>query len=212
MADGKTKTTSFHDDVKDLKEDTQTDKGETIAGKPYVRGRKPIKFCEELCDEICDRMIEGESLREIAKEERMPSMGTMMRWVGDSERFAEQYARARAMQAETYASQIIEIAEDGTNDWMEKRNKDGEVIGWTVNGEAVQRSKLRIDARKWIMSKILPKRYGEKVEIEHKGEVKTVAELEPGERRQLARALLTARENAAKEVADHDQGVEEDSE
>lgn len=207
MADGTSKTTSSHDDAKDL----QGEKATRINGKPHTVGRKPIKFCEELCDEICDRMIDGESLREIARDERMPSMGTMMRWVGDSERFAEQYARARAMQAETYASEIIEIAEDGTNDWMEKVNKDGEVVGWTVNGEAVQRSKLRIEARKWIMSKILPKRYGEKVEIEHRGEVKTVADLDPAERRQLARALLTARENAAREVLDHVQD-EEDSE
>ncbi len=59
------------------------------------------------------------------------------------------------------AEEIVEIADDGRNDWMEVMSKDGESIGWRLNGEAVQRSRLRVDARKWLMSKLLPKKYGE---------------------------------------------------
>lgn len=64
------------------------------------------------------------------------------------------------MQAEGMADEILEIADDGRNDWMEIQNRDGDNIGWKVNGEAVQRSRLRIDARKWLLSKLLPKKYG----------------------------------------------------
>lgn len=61
----------------------------------------------------------------------------------------------------------MDIADDGSNDWMERFNKDGESIGWVVNGEAVQRSKLRVDARKWALSKLLPKKYGDKIDVNH---------------------------------------------
>jgi hypothetical protein len=58
------------------------------------------------------------------------------------------------------ADDILEIADDGRNDWMEIISKDGDSVGWRVNGEAVQRSKLRVESRKWLMSKMLPKKYG----------------------------------------------------
>jgi terminase small subunit-like protein len=59
---------------------------------------------------------------------------------------------------------LLEIADDGRNDWVEKRNAAGEVIGWTVNGEHIQRSRARLETRKWLMSKRAPKRYGDKIE------------------------------------------------
>ena len=59
--------------------------------------------------------------------------------------------------------ELLEIADDATNDWMEKRDRDGEAIGWMVNGEHIQRSRVRIDTRKWIMSKRAPKKYGDRV-------------------------------------------------
>jgi hypothetical protein len=60
--------------------------------------------------------------------------------------------------------ELLEIADDGRNDWGEKRNDKGEVTGWTVNGEHIQRSRARIDTRKWLMGKCVPKKYGDKVE------------------------------------------------
>lgn len=186
------------------------DKPTRINGKPYTTGRKPMKFVDEITDELCTRLCEGESLASICEDEHMPTQGTVMRWIGESESFAQRYARARSMQAELLANQIIEIADDGRNDWMEKENEKGEVKGWTVNGEAVQRSKLRLEARKWVAAKLLPKKYGEKVEVEHSGEVKSVETLDPALKRQYARALLTARAKTDTEEPDHDQG-EEDS-
>jgi hypothetical protein len=76
----------------------------------------------------------------------------------------QQYARAREVQADTLVDEILEIADDGTNDWMAREGKDGEA-GWALNGEHVQRSKLRVDSRKWFASKVAPKKYGEKLEL-----------------------------------------------
>ncbi|MBH9645062.1 terminase small subunit-like protein [Burkholderia vietnamiensis] len=119
-------------------------------------------FTQELADTICEHLVSGLSLRQIEAIEGMPSKTTILRWLADDRftSFRDQYARARDMQAEGMADEILEIADDGRNDWMEIQNRDGDNIGWKVNGEAVQRSRLRIDARKWLLSKLLPKKYG----------------------------------------------------
>jgi hypothetical protein len=64
------------------------------------------------------------------------------------------------MQLEYWADETIEIADDGQNDWMERERPDGG-IDVLLNGEHVQRSKLRIDSRKWLLSKLKPERYGD---------------------------------------------------
>ncbi|HEF4835470.1 TPA: terminase small subunit protein [Burkholderia vietnamiensis] len=119
-------------------------------------------FTQELADTICEHLVSGLSLRQIEAIEGMPSKTTILRWLADDRftSFRDQYARARDMQAEGMADEILEIADDGRNDWMEIQNRDGDNVGWRVNGEAVQRSRLRIDARKWLLSKLLPKKYG----------------------------------------------------
>ena len=80
---------------------------------------------------------------------------------------AAQYARAREACAHSIAEEILEIADNGKNDWMEQNGRED--VGWVLNGEHVQRSKLRVDARKWLLSKIAPKSYGDKQAIEHSG-------------------------------------------
>lgn len=82
--------------------------------------------------------------------------------------FQEQYARAREIQADTLADETLDIADDGTNDWMEKKNAEGQNIGWQFNGEAAARSRIRIDQRKWYASKLAPKKYGEKLDLNNK--------------------------------------------
>jgi hypothetical protein len=64
------------------------------------------------------------------------------------------------------ADELMEIADDGRNDWMERHGEEDP--GWQVNSEHIQRSRLRVDARKWTLSKVLPKIYGDKQEIDHK--------------------------------------------
>jgi hypothetical protein len=102
----------------------------------------------------------------------MPGKATVFRWLGANEEFRDQYARAREAQAEALADEIIDIADDGHNDWMERNQ--GDAAGWVQNGEAMQRSRLRVDARKWVASKLLPKKYGDKLDHEHKVDGKFV--------------------------------------
>jgi hypothetical protein len=130
---------------------------------------RPSLYTPELADEICRRLAEGESLRAICREEGMPTASTVFLWLGADEAFRSKYARAREVQAELMADELLEIADDGQNDWMERHNKDGEAVGWVENGEALRRSQLRVATRQWIASKLLPKKYGDKQQLEHSG-------------------------------------------
>lgn len=136
---------------------------------------RPSDFTEEIGDHICERLCEGESLRSICLDEGMPSRSAVFRWlaIGNEEgadpsfsRFRDQYTRAREEQADTIFDECLQIADDATNDYMDKKNSEGEVIGQALNTEHVQRSKLRIDTRKWMAGKMRPKKYGDKLEVE----------------------------------------------
>lgn len=125
---------------------------------------------------ICERIANGESLRQICDDEDMPACSTVFAWLGADADFSEQYARAREAQADAIFDDILSIADDARNDWMERKNADGENIGWAENGEAIRRSQLRIEARKWMAGKLKPKKYGEKLDVEHTGKVDLTVE------------------------------------
>lgn len=86
--------------------------------------------------------------------------------------FADRYARAVEDRAELLASEIVSIADDSANDYgfKEGEDKDGAGAKPVFLAENVQRSKLRVDARKWVASKLFPRKYGEKVQNEVTGE------------------------------------------
>lgn len=137
---------------------------------------RPTSFTDEIGREICERIADGESLRRICDSEHIPDRKTVLRWLvtlctekhPELVTFRHQYAQARAAQAETFLDEILDIADDGTNDWMQKQGRDGEDYE-VLNHEHVQRSKLRVDARKWAMSKLAPKKYGDRTALEHSG-------------------------------------------
>jgi hypothetical protein len=129
-------------------------------------------FTQAIGDAICERLSDGESLRSICDSEDMPNKATVFRWLAADEAFRDQYAAAREAQADAMVDDMLDIADDGRNDWMAKRNDAGEVTAWQENGEALRRSALRIDARKWLAGKMQPKKYGDKVQLDHSGELK----------------------------------------
>ncbi len=137
----------------------------------------PTKFSKELCDEICERMKHGESLNQICKSEHMPSRSTVIYWADHNPDFAEQYTRARQDLVEYWADDIVDIADDGSRDWTTKTGRDGEEYD-VVNHEVVNRSKLRVETRKWLMSQLAPKKYGPKQQNEHTLDQSIVAMLE----------------------------------
>ena len=117
-------------------------------------------YTKDLAARICAEMATGKSLRSVCAEDGMPAESTVRLWaVEDRDGFAAHYARAREAQMEALGEDILEIADDTRGDF--KKNADGVEV---VDSEAIQRSKLRVDARKWLMSKIAPKRYGDRVD------------------------------------------------
>lgn len=130
---------------------------------------RPSKFTKAIASEICNRLANGESLRGICGDEHMPDRNTVHDWLFKDEDFHRQYARARELQAETLVDEIIDISDDGSNDWMDRNNADGQAIDRVIDHEHITRSRLRIDSRKWFASKVLPKKYGEKVQQEITG-------------------------------------------
>lgn len=126
---------------------------------------RPSIYTADLAATICERLAKGESLRSVCRDEGMPVEATVRGWaLDDREGFSAQYARAREFQAHAIADELLEIADDGSNDWMALHAKgDNASLGWELNGEHVQRSRLRSDTRKWLLSKMLPKLYGDKL-------------------------------------------------
>lgn len=132
---------------------------------------RPSTYTDELANEICARIASGESLRSICKSDHMPVMSTVMLWLvcGKHETFSEHYAESRRIQAEVLADELMEIADDGRNDYMESADGEGGVA-YKLNGEHIQRSRLRVDTRKWYLSKVLP-RFADKQQVEHSGSI-----------------------------------------
>lgn len=129
--------------------------------KPYDR--------EPIVEEICRRLSEGEPLRQICREEGKPNFSVIYAWMNEDAAIAQRIARAREIGHEHIFEGTLEIADDATNDWMESNAPDD--VGYKLNGEHVQRSKLRIETRLKLLAKWNPKKYGDKQQIEHSGNI-----------------------------------------
>ena len=111
-----------------------------------------LDYTDAIADEICERLADGESLRNICLDKKMPARSTVFRWLSLHPTFSDQYAKAKEAQAELLADEIV-----GISDGADSQEND------------VQRDRLRVDARKWVASKLLAKKYGDKVQTEHSG-------------------------------------------
>lgn len=118
-----------------------------------------------LFNKILIRIELGEALRNILKDEDLPSSKTFYEWLDNDDSKVKQYARACELRAEIIFDELLDIADDGRNDFVTKK-LGGDVEIECLNSENIQRSRLRIDARKWILSKMNPKKYGDKLDIE----------------------------------------------
>lgn len=145
------------------------------AKKKAVKRQKgrPTIFTTKLGELINFRIAEGESLRNICLDETMPNRSSVHLWLiqGKAEEatqelkdFSDQYELAVEVRAENMFDELEAIADDGSNDWMEKELNNGHIID-VVNSEHIQRSRLRTDVRKWKLSKMLPKRFGDRTTL-----------------------------------------------
>jgi disulfide oxidoreductase YuzD len=132
--------------------------------KMAKRGR-PSGYSEEIADAICELIATSDSgLERICAAEGMPSARAVYRWLEEHEAFRQKYARARELQGEYLALQVIAIADDGSADMAVRYREDGSEYQ-AVDQEHISRSRLRVDARKWLASKLAPKRYGDRLEL-----------------------------------------------
>lgn len=123
------------------------------------------KEINNIFNQICERIIEGESVKTILKDKDMPSSKTFWKWLEEDEDKVNQYARAKEIYADKVFEDIILIS-DGTDDDV-LIDENGEQ---QVNHNIIQRDRLRIDARKWHLSKLYPKKYGDKLDVTSNGE------------------------------------------
>lgn len=138
---------------------------------------------------ICTRVAENVTRRHIAAELGC-SAGSISDWLNSDAEFAAQYARAMELRVDRMAEEIQEISDDGTNDWIQREIGDGETVT-VVDHEHIQRSKLRVDTRKWLMSKMMPKKYGDRTTLAGDPENPLVHEHRTvAERQAEARAML----------------------
>ena len=111
-------------------------------------------------ESICERIENGEAVRNILKNDNMPSSKTFFKWIYEDEEKVKRYARAKEIYAETMFEDIILIS-DGTGDDV-LIDEDGKE---NINYNIIQRDKLRTDNRKWVLSKLNPKKYGDKIDV-----------------------------------------------
>ncbi len=131
------------------------------------RGATVAAYSPERRAEIIEAVIQGiskgEPLREICRRDGFPNYSVVYDWMKEDEKFSQRFARARDEGHDAIAEECLSIADNASNDWMEVNDPDNP--GYRLNGDHVQRSKLRIDTRLKLLAKWNPKKYGEKLEL-----------------------------------------------
>jgi terminase small subunit-like protein len=122
---------------------------------------RPSEYSAEIAEIICQKISEGQSLTKICKRNDMPDKSTAIRWLRHFEEFRNQYGVARNLQADVLADETLDIADDDAKDVS---IRDGKTV---IDFEHIQRSRLRVETRKWMAAKLAPKKYGERVTTEH---------------------------------------------
>lgn len=162
---------------------------ETTALQHYPRD-EPLT---ELQLEICARIMEGQSVRTITRDDDMPSQRTVMYWLAEQPAFRTAYSLAKQLQAEVLFEEALAIADDAAGDWIE--TDEGKVF----DREHVQRAKLRVDTRKWAAGKLAPKRYGDSSTLR-------LGEMDDA-RRELSHEAMVARLAAIMAAAQKRKGI-----
>jgi hypothetical protein len=170
--------------------------------KPVRRRGQQTKYTEAIANEICERLANGEVLATICRDPHMPDERAVRQWalddqadkVGTGAGFAPRYARARAVGYEHLADEIIEISDAPI------------MFNGAPDNALVQHARLRSDNRKWFLSKVLPKRFGDKVTQEITGDPNAPLLT----RIELVAVQPRARiENDTDKVIDHEPGEDE---
>ena len=132
-----------------------------------IRIGRPTTYSERVSNAICKRLMMQESLKSICADPRMPCVGTVAGWLSRNKDFRERYYDARRVAAELHVDDVFEEVRNTENDWEQTFDKNGDPNGWKPNHDAIQRSRLKVDTIKWYASKLIPRMYGDNINIEH---------------------------------------------
>lgn len=127
---------------------------------------RPNGYSKEVADLICEKISTsslGLKRLHIKYPEQIPAPSMIMRWLIENEEFREQYRLAREVQMQYLEDELLEIADDSSEDIEIYISQSGMEYE-KENKEFVNRSKLRIHTRMWLMGKIKPKVYGKQAE------------------------------------------------
>lgn len=129
-----------------------------------MKAGRPRSYRSALAEEICQRLADGETLRQICVEEHMPTRSTVFLWIQqDTEGFSDRYKSAREFHLESLSDDIVGLADVCREGTKTKTTKDGIE---TTTGDMVERARLQVDARKWLLSKLRPEKYGDKTAVD----------------------------------------------
>lgn len=126
------------------------------------KGGRPTKYSQDLASRICAELAVGKSMRTVLKADGMPVMSTVFKWLSTIPEFTEQYAKAKEESADALVEDMLYIAEEKPVLVDEKGIEK-------IDSAGVARNRLRVDTRKWVASKLKPKKYGEKTNVELTG-------------------------------------------
>lgn len=147
-------------------------------------------YSRELSDRVFADIATGMTLNEACSKPGMPSKDSVRRWVlHNVDGCAARHDEARMLMALSWADEIITISDDATNDWMDRHTKHGNVER-VVDHEHIARSKLRTDNRRWLVGKLIPALYGDRVVLEGNPDKPLVEG--PMDYRRAAKAILEA--------------------
>lgn len=122
------------------------------------------KEIDSIFGTIVQHIKDGNSLRSALRLDGMPTSETFYKWCDSDEEKATQYARADKDREDKIFNEILDIADDGTNDYMTITK--GDQTYNVEDREVTSRSKLRVEARKWVLSKMNPQKYSDKLQVD----------------------------------------------
>lgn len=148
-----------------------------LEAEEKTRGfHRPVTPTDKIVREILDYIESGMSLTEVVHDRGdMPSVSTWYLWMREDDELVEKYARAKQIQCEAMAYDILRLSNKPLigQRKVTRETKDGTFVEIT-EGDATDRTRLMIEARRWYLEKIAPKKFGTKVDVNHTGEVKVV--------------------------------------
>lgn len=141
---------------------------------------RPSEFTQKIADAICERLIDGASLRTICDADDMPVRSTVRKWRDKHKEFDAQYTRARQIGLEALADDLLHLADTIAMGRTVEEGPKGTTIR---TGDMIERARLKVDTRKWYLSKLAPKIYGDRSTVDVNVNDKTVARLAAGRKR-----------------------------